>query len=106
MSWQTDGCRERLVAAEADSTLSDGFDERAGGHLFRSGSSPRSIAVAREDADVTTSLQRPASRASRSNSVRELDSFEIIPEAPTVANGVPRSAWFRSRRRATWYRSY
>jgi len=39
-------------------------------------------------------------------SVRELDSFEIIPEAPPPANGVPRSTWFRNRRRATWYRSY
>jgi exopolysaccharide biosynthesis polyprenyl glycosylphosphotransferase len=39
-------------------------------------------------------------------SVRELDSFEIIPEAPAPANGVPRSTWFRNRRRATWYRSY
>ena len=38
--------------------------------------------------------------------MRELDSFEIIPEAPKVANGIPRSAWFRTRRRATWYRSY
>jgi exopolysaccharide biosynthesis polyprenyl glycosylphosphotransferase len=55
---------------------------------------------------VTTSLQRPASKPSRSNSVRELDSFEIIPESSPVRNGVPRSAWFRNRRRATWYRSY
>jgi exopolysaccharide biosynthesis polyprenyl glycosylphosphotransferase len=38
--------------------------------------------------------------------VRELDSFEIIPEAPQAPNGIPRSAWFRTRRRATWYRSY
>jgi exopolysaccharide biosynthesis polyprenyl glycosylphosphotransferase len=38
--------------------------------------------------------------------VRELDSFEIIPEAPAAPNGIPRSAWFRTRRRATWYRSY
>jgi exopolysaccharide biosynthesis polyprenyl glycosylphosphotransferase len=38
--------------------------------------------------------------------VRELDSFEIIPEAPQAPNGVPRSAWFRTRRRATWYRPY
>jgi exopolysaccharide biosynthesis polyprenyl glycosylphosphotransferase len=62
--------------------------------------------VAREDVDVTTSLQRPASTASRKASVRELDSFEIIPEPPSSSNGVPRSAWFRNRRRATWYRSY
>jgi exopolysaccharide biosynthesis polyprenyl glycosylphosphotransferase len=55
---------------------------------------------------VTASLQRPASGASRRTSVRELDSFEIIPEAPPTPNGVPRSAWFRNRRRATWYRSY
>ncbi|GII22371.1 sugar transferase [Planosporangium mesophilum] len=38
--------------------------------------------------------------------MRELDSFEIIPEAPQTSNGIPRSAWFRTRRRATWYRSY
>ncbi|HEV7899667.1 MAG TPA: sugar transferase [Planosporangium sp.] len=38
--------------------------------------------------------------------MRELDSFEIIPEAPQASNGIPRSAWFRTRRRATWYRSY
>ncbi|MCW2638067.1 MAG: undecaprenyl-phosphate galactose phosphotransferase [Dactylosporangium sp.] len=38
--------------------------------------------------------------------MRELDSFEIIPEAPQAPNGIPRSAWFRTRRRATWYRSY
>jgi exopolysaccharide biosynthesis polyprenyl glycosylphosphotransferase len=55
---------------------------------------------------MTTSLQRPASGASRRTSVRELDSFEIIPEAPQVPNGIPRSAWFRTRRRATWYRPY
>ena len=61
--------------------------------------------MAREDAEVTTSLQRPASGASRKVSVRELDSFEILPEAPPPANGVPRSTWFRNRRRATWYRS-
>jgi exopolysaccharide biosynthesis polyprenyl glycosylphosphotransferase len=62
--------------------------------------------MAMEGAEVTTSLQRPASRASRRTSVRELDSFEIIPEVPAAPNGIPRSAWFRNRRRATWYRSY
>jgi exopolysaccharide biosynthesis polyprenyl glycosylphosphotransferase len=62
--------------------------------------------VARKDAEVTTSLQRPASGASRRTSVRELDSFEIIPEAPAAPNGIPRSTWYRKRRRATWYRSY
>jgi exopolysaccharide biosynthesis polyprenyl glycosylphosphotransferase len=30
------------------------------------------------------------------------ESFEIIPKA----NGVPRSAWFRARRRSTWHRAY
>jgi exopolysaccharide biosynthesis polyprenyl glycosylphosphotransferase len=30
------------------------------------------------------------------------DSFEIVPPA----NGVPRSAWFRARRKSTWYRPY
>jgi len=40
--------------------------------------------------------------------VRDLDSFEIIPDtAPPAPSGVTRSAWFRSRRRAaTWYRPY
>jgi exopolysaccharide biosynthesis polyprenyl glycosylphosphotransferase len=39
--------------------------------------------------------------------VQELDSFEILPEAPQAPTGVPRSAWFRTRRRrATWYRFY
>lgn len=37
--------------------------------------------------------------------MQDLDSFEIIPESPPP-NGVPRSTWFRARRRATWYRSY
>jgi exopolysaccharide biosynthesis polyprenyl glycosylphosphotransferase len=96
-----------MVAAVAESTLSDGFDERAGGQRYRSGRSPRTrSAVARKDAEVTTSLQRPASGTSRRSSVRELDSFEIIPEAPPAPSGIPRSAWFRTRRRATWYRSY
>ncbi|MDT5038655.1 MAG: hypothetical protein QOE03_3840 [Micromonosporaceae bacterium] len=62
--------------------------------------------MARGEAEVTTSLERPASRASRGNGVQELDSFEIIPEAPASANGVPRSGWSRTRRRATWYRTY
>jgi exopolysaccharide biosynthesis polyprenyl glycosylphosphotransferase len=30
------------------------------------------------------------------------ETFEIIPKA----DGVPRSAWFRSRRRSTWHRAY
>ncbi|GAA1800925.1 sugar transferase [Planosporangium flavigriseum] len=38
--------------------------------------------------------------------MQELDSFEIIPEAPQAPNGVPRSAWFRARRRSAWYRIY
>jgi exopolysaccharide biosynthesis polyprenyl glycosylphosphotransferase len=38
--------------------------------------------------------------------VRELESFEIIPESAQPPNGVPRSTWFRNRRRATWYRPY
>jgi exopolysaccharide biosynthesis polyprenyl glycosylphosphotransferase len=30
------------------------------------------------------------------------EAFEVVPKA----NGVPRSAWFRKRRRSTWHRSY
>jgi exopolysaccharide biosynthesis polyprenyl glycosylphosphotransferase len=62
--------------------------------------------VAREGAAVTTSRQRPAGRASRKTKVRKLDSFEILPETPQTPTGVPRSAWFRTRRRSTWYRLY
>src|SRR5262249_42924507 len=100
-----EGRCERFVATTAESTLID-VVERTDGQAYRSGGSLWSVAVARKDAEVTTSLQRPESGASRRASVRELDSFEIIPEAPAAANGVPRSAWFRNRRRATWYRSY
>src|SRR5690348_115790 len=59
--------------------------------------------------EVTTSLQRPASRASRGSTVRELDSFEILPDhamMPTGSSGVPRSAWQRTRRASTWHRGY
>jgi len=41
--------------------------------------------------------------------VRELDSFEILPDhamMPTGSNGVPRSAWQRTRRASTWHRGY
>jgi len=41
--------------------------------------------------------------------VRELDSFEILPEhamTPLGPNGVPRSAWQRTRRASTWHRPY
>jgi exopolysaccharide biosynthesis polyprenyl glycosylphosphotransferase len=42
--------------------------------------------------------------------VRDLDSFEIIPErsamTPLGPNGVPRSAWQRTRRASTWHRPY
>jgi exopolysaccharide biosynthesis polyprenyl glycosylphosphotransferase len=35
-----------------------------------------------------------------------LDSFEIIPDRPLQTNGVPRSAWARTRRASTWHRVY
>jgi exopolysaccharide biosynthesis polyprenyl glycosylphosphotransferase len=35
-----------------------------------------------------------------------LDSFEIIPDRPLQTNGVPRSAWARTRRVSTWHRVY
>jgi exopolysaccharide biosynthesis polyprenyl glycosylphosphotransferase len=41
--------------------------------------------------------------------VRELDSFEILPDHELTAfgpSGVPRSAWQRTRRASTWHRSY
>jgi exopolysaccharide biosynthesis polyprenyl glycosylphosphotransferase len=41
--------------------------------------------------------------------VRELDSFEILPDhamMPLGPNGVPRSAWQRTRRASTWHRPY
>ncbi|MBT8225741.1 MAG: sugar transferase [Dactylosporangium sp.] len=38
--------------------------------------------------------------------MRELDSFEIIPDKPTVPSGVPRSTWFRTRRASRWYLPY
>jgi exopolysaccharide biosynthesis polyprenyl glycosylphosphotransferase len=57
---------------------------------------------------VTTSLHRPTSRPNRRTRVQDLDSFEILPDAgPPPPNGVPRSAWFRNRRRvSTWHRPY
>jgi len=39
--------------------------------------------------------------------VQAIDSFEIIPDPPPSPSGVPRSSWFRARRRAArWYRPY
>ena len=41
--------------------------------------------------------------------MRDLDSFEILPEhamTPLGPNGVPRSAWQRTRRASTWHRPY
>jgi exopolysaccharide biosynthesis polyprenyl glycosylphosphotransferase len=56
---------------------------------------------------VTTSLQRKVTERSRKPAVQAIDSFEIIPDAPAGPSGVPRSAWFRARRRAArWYRPY
>jgi exopolysaccharide biosynthesis polyprenyl glycosylphosphotransferase len=58
----------------------------------------------REDVgEVTTSLQRPVTNDSRSSTV-PYDSFEW-QEPPR--NGVPRSAWTRSRKRLSrWHRPY
>ena len=57
---------------------------------------------------MTTSLHRPGSDRRRgSDEVRNLDSFEIIPDGqPSVANGVLRSTWYRPRRVSTWYGRY
>src|SRR3982750_3111496 len=57
---------------------------------------------------VTTSLQPPATEPHRKPTRRRMtapsfgDSFEIVPPS----NGVPRSAWFRTRRMSTWHRPY
>jgi exopolysaccharide biosynthesis polyprenyl glycosylphosphotransferase len=55
--------------------------------------------------EVTTSLQRPVTKSSRSKPV-PYDSFEWQQEPPP-SNGVPRSAWTRSHRRVSrWHRPY
>ena len=66
------------------------------------------IGAREERTDVTTSLHRPATPGGRNAGVRELDSFEIIPDpVPPAPSGVPRSAWFRAARRASrWHRPY
>jgi hypothetical protein len=58
----------------------------------------------REDVgEVTTNLERPATRNSRSH--MPYDSFEW--QEPPPSNGVPRSAWTRSHRRLSrWHRPY
>src|SRR5437764_14568817 len=70
----------------------------------------RTIAAREGTPTVTTSLQPPATESSRRRPTRRQmiepsygDSFEIIPPP---ANGVPRSAWFRTRRMSTWHRPY
>lgn len=56
---------------------------------------------------MTTSLHRPTKGAGPLRPLRELDSFEIIPDPPTPPSGVLRSTWFRPRRRASrWARPY
>ena len=56
---------------------------------------------------MTTSLHRPATTPRRSSTVQPtLDSFEILPDRPLQTNGVPRSAWARTRRVSTWHRVY
>jgi exopolysaccharide biosynthesis polyprenyl glycosylphosphotransferase len=56
---------------------------------------------------VTTSLQRAVTEPSRRTTGQAIDSFEILPDSPSGPSGVPRSAWFRARRRAArWYRPY
>ena len=58
---------------------------------------------------MTTSLRRPANETPHRNGARVIDSFEIIPdhESTTLSsNGVPRSAWQRTRRASRWHRPY
>src|SRR5262245_4984712 len=54
--------------------------------------------------EVTRSLHRTAAEpAGRTMSDAQFgESFEILPKA----NGVPRSAWLRTRRLSTWHRPY
>ncbi len=64
----------------------------------------RTIAAREDTPTVTTSLQPPATESTRRRMTESGfgDSFEIVPPA----NGVPRSAWFRTRRLSTWHRPY
>src|SRR6266702_1721418 len=64
----------------------------------------RTMAAREDTPTVTTSLQPPATEPTRRRMTEPSlgDSFEIIPPA----NGVPRSAWFRTRRLSTWHRPY
>ncbi len=59
-----------------------------------------------EDAsEVTTDLHPTGTSTNRGNTLRHVDSFEIRPTAGT--NGIPRSAWMRTRRRLSrWHRPY
>src|SRR5258707_12086181 len=64
----------------------------------------RTIAAREGTPTVTTSLHSPATEPTRRKmtDTRYGEPFEIVPKA----DGVPRSAWFRTRRRSTWHRAY
>jgi exopolysaccharide biosynthesis polyprenyl glycosylphosphotransferase len=53
---------------------------------------------------VTTSLDRPAAGPTR-RQLADAPYAEVVEIVPK-ADGVPRSAWFRTRRRSTWHRGY
>src|SRR5439155_17328843 len=67
----------------------------------------RTIAAREDTPTVTTSLRPKASEPTRRTMTepRFGESFEILPTA-NGGNGVPRSAWFRTRRMSTWHRPY
>jgi len=67
--------------------------------------------AAREDIPaVTTSLSKPAVDPAGDGGRHRRPGAAMLPESPEilpqVANGVPRSAWIRTRRLATWHRPY
>jgi len=58
---------------------------------------------------VTTILRRQEKqdrKNGQSRSVRDLDSFEIIPNGAGSPTGVPRSTWFRTKPASRWYLAY
>ena len=74
-------------------------------HPFRSESIRRAYhpgAGGHTNGDDEPPSHRPPSRPGETmTDTRYGETFEIIPKA----NGVPRSAWFRTRRRSTWHRA-
>ncbi len=59
---------------------------------------------------MTTSLATPPAGAPGDGARRRTAATSALPESPEilprVANGIPRSAWIRTRRLSTWHRPY